>query len=132
MRNLYTKIPVIIGMIFNGIAVVLFLIMPDLINNIAEALVIVGTSLFMFIISLFLYLTDAVLSIIKAIKGIYTIFNIILAVVIIGIIPMLMFVIFSKELNREIFAQVHILLFFLLEIVSIITHIKIKRDNTDE
>ena len=130
MRNLYTKIPVIIGMIFNGIAVVLFLIMPDLINNIAEALVIVGTSLFMFIISLFLYLTDAVLSIVKAIKGIYTIFNIILAVVIIGIIPMLMFVIFSKELNREIFALVHILLIFLLEIVSIITHIK--REKTDE
>ena len=77
-------------------------------------------------LSLIFYFIDAVLSIIKAFMKIHPIFNIVLALLLIGAIPMMLFVGGKLGINIYIYFSYYLSI-FVLEIVSIIKHIKLSQ-----
>ena len=74
--------------------------------------------------SLIFYFVDAVLSIIKIFLKIHPIFNAVLSVMLIGAIPMLLFVGGGLGINIYIW-NAYYLAIFILEIVSIVKHVKL-------
>ena len=78
------------------------------------------------ILSLIFYFVDAVMSIAKAILKIHPVFNIVLAVMLFGAIPMMLFVGAKLGINIYIYFSYYLAI-FVLEIVSIIKHIKLSR-----
>ena len=77
-------------------------------------------------LSLIFYFIDAVFSIIKAFMKIHPIFNIVLALLLIGAIPMMLFVGGKLGINIYIYFSYYLLI-FVFEIISIIKHIKLSR-----
>ena len=76
-------------------------------------------------ISLIFYFADAVISIIKVFKKVHPVFNAILSIMLIGAIPMGLFVGGGLGVNVYIW-NAYYLAIFILEIVSIVKHIKMK------
>ena len=74
--------------------------------------------------SLIFYFVDAVLSIIKIFLKIHPIFNAVLSVMLIGAIPMSLFVGGGLGINIYIW-NAYYLAIFILEIVSIVKHVKL-------
>ena len=74
--------------------------------------------------SLIFYFVDAVLSIIKIFLKIHPIFNAVLSVMLIGAIPMALFVGGGLGINIYIW-NAYYLAIFILEIVSIVKHVKL-------
>ena len=74
--------------------------------------------------SLIFYFVDAVLSIIKIFLKIHPIFNAVLSVMLIGAIPMALFVGGGLGINIYIW-NAYYLAIFVLEIVSIVKHVKL-------
>ena len=77
-------------------------------------------------LSLVFYFIDAIWSIAKAIMKIDPIFNIVLAFLLLGTIPMMLFVGGKLGINIYIYF-LYYLAIFVLEVVSIIKHIKLSR-----
>ena len=76
--------------------------------------------------SLIFYFIDAVMSAVKAFLRIHTAFNIVLALLLVGAIPMMLFVGAELGINIYIYFSYYLTI-FVLEIVSIIKHIKLSR-----
>ena len=74
--------------------------------------------------SLIFYFADAVFSIIKAVLKIHPVFNTILSIMLIGAIPMAIFVGGGLGINIYIW-NAYYLAIFILEIISIAKHIKL-------
>ena len=75
--------------------------------------------------SLIFYFVDAVLSVIKIFLKIHPIFNSVLAVMLIGAIPIALFVGGGLGINVYIW-NTYYLAIFILEIVSIVKHVKLR------
>ena len=133
MKKLYTKIPAMIAML---IAILSFgLLITAFIVSINEVEPEMGVSKsFAFwvyavltsILSLIFYFVDAVISVVKAFLRIHPIFNIVLALLLVGAIPMMLFVGAKLGINIYIYFSYYLTI-FVLEIVSIIKHIKLPR-----
>ena len=130
MKNLYSKIPAMIGML---IAVISFgLLAAAFVVSVHEAEAEMGVSrsfaLWVFavitsMLSLIFYLVDALLSIIKAFDRVFPLFNGVLAFLLIGAVPMAIFVGGGLGVNIYIYFSYYLAI-FLLEIVSIVKYIK--------
>ena len=80
--------------------------------------------------SLIFYFVDAILSAIKVFMKIHPVFNAILSIMLIGAIPMAVFVGGGLGINIYIWNAYHLAI-FILEIISIIKHIKINSKKSD-
>ncbi len=74
-------------------------------------------------VSLIFYFADAVFSIIKVVLKIHPVFNAVLSIMLIGAIPMAVFIGGGLGINIYIW-NAYYLAIFILEIVSIVKHIK--------
>ena len=134
MKKLYTKIPAIIAMLICVVAVALAiaLVIFALKANSSDVGFLLGIVIYYAaIISYIFYLIDAVLSIIKAVMKINPVFNGILAVLIVGTIPMSMFAFQAKHLYIGLM-YIYYLAIFVLEVISVVKHIKMMRDSKKE
>ena len=130
MRDFTTKIHAIIGM---AISVVSFgLLITSLILGLIESPTEFGLSnsfsfwvlsVIVAMISLLFYIIDALLSIVKAFKKVDPIFNSLLSILLFGAVPMVIFVGGGTGINIYIW-NAYYLTIFVLEIVSLIKHIK--------
>ena len=138
MKNVSTKIPAIIAMLIAlfslGLLIAAFIVsinevVPE--GGIPEGGVSKSFAFWVYavitsILSLIFYFVDAVMSIAKAILKIHPVFNIVLAVMLFGAIPMMLFVGAKLGINIYIYFSYYLAI-FVLEIVSIIKHIKLSR-----
>ena len=133
MKNVSTKIPAMIAMLIALFS--LGLLITALIVSIDEVEPEMGVSKsFGFwvyavttsILSLIFYFIDAVMSVIKAILKIHPVFNIVLAVMLFGAIPMMLFVGAKLGINIYIYFSYYLAV-FVLEVVSVIQHVKLAR-----
>ena len=139
MKNVSTKIHAMIAMLIALFS--LGLLITSFVVSINEVEPEMGVSksfaLWVFavitsMLSLIFYFIDAVFSIIKAFMKIHPIFNIVLALLLIGAIPMMLFVGGKLGINIYIYFSYYLLI-FVFEIISIIKHIKLSQidKNTD-
>ena len=88
MKKIYTKIPVIVGMLVNIVSAIMFIAIFYLgPGNRGKGLFLLTLSILAAVISYFIYFVDAIISIIKAIMKINPIINTVLAMVILIPIP---------------------------------------------
>ena len=80
--------------------------------------------------SLIFYFVDAVLSIIKIFRKIHPVFNSVLALMLVGAIPMSIFVGGGLGINVYIWNAYYVAI-FILEIVSIIKHVKLNSSKSN-
>ena len=80
--------------------------------------------------SLIFYFVDAVLSVIKIFRKIHPIFNLVLAIMLIGAIPMGIFVGGGLGINIYIW-NAYYLAIFVLKIVSIVKHVKLNSSKSN-
>ena len=80
--------------------------------------------------SLIFYFVDAVLSVIKIFRKIHPVFNLVLAVMLIGAIPMALFVGGGLGINIYIW-NAYYLAIFVLEIISIVKHVKLNSSKSN-
>ena len=130
MRSLFSKIPAMIAMLIAVFSLALLTVAFIVSINEVEPEMGVSRSfafwvyaVIMSMISLIFYLVDAVFSVIKAMKGIHPLFNAILAVVLIGAIPMAIYVGGGLGIKIYIFFSYY-LATLVLEIVSVVKHVK--------
>ncbi len=129
IKGIYTKIPAIVGMIicvfmFSLIIAAIILTQKKEFANIGFA-----TGIIIYypaIISYLLYLFDAALSIVKAVVKIHPVFNSLLALAIVGIIPMTLWTLNSSGFYIGLLC-IYYFVIFILEIVSVVKHVKIIR-----
>ena len=128
MRKIYSKIPAIIGMLITIIAMVLLIgafiiskneIEPE--SGVSRSFALAILALITALCSMVFYLVDAVLSAIKVFKKIDPVFNGILVLVIVGTIP----VVFARSNLPDIRIAIWAVMVFVLEIISVIKHIKL-------
>ena len=135
MKRLYSKIPAMIAMliaIFSlGLLITAFIVSINEVEpesgfstSFACWVYAVITSM----LSLIFYFVDAVISVVKAFLRIHPIFNIVLALLLVGAIPMMLFVGAKLGINIYIYFSYYLAM-LILEIVSIIKHIKMTRDS---
>ena len=126
MKKVYVKISGMIAMLMTILAFSLWT--PIFLGQVDRGL---GLALWALgslpvICSLFFYFVDAVLSVIKVFKKIHPVFNSIVVVAIVGIIPMTWLLLFGV-VNGLWLPFLYGLALVVLEIVSIIKHIKLSR-----
>ena len=128
MKKLYSKIPAMIGMLVTIIGVGLLIGALIISNNeiepesgLSRSSALAILALITALCSLIFYLVDAVLSVIKVFKNINPVFNGILALVIVGTIP----VIFARSNLPDIRIAICVVTIFVFEIISVIKHIKL-------
>ena len=133
MKNVSTKIPAMIAMLIALFSLVLlitaFIVSIDEVEpemGVSKSFAFWVYAVITSILSLIFYFVDAVMSVIKAIMKIHPIFNIVLAVMLFGAIPMMLFVGAKLGINIYIYFSYYLAV-FVLEIVSIIKHIKLSR-----
>ena len=80
--------------------------------------------------SLIFYFVDAVLSIIKIFRKIHPVFNSVLALMLVGAIPMSIFVGGGLGINVYIWNAYYVAI-FILEIVSIVKHVKLNSSKSN-
>ena len=130
MKKLYTKIPAMIAMLISVVTAALVLASIVYVLKGGDAYIgfLVGIGLYYIeIIIYFFYFIDAILSIVKAIKKIQPIFNSILAFLIVGTIPMVLWALSAKQMYIGLVC-VYYFVIFVLEVISIVKHIKIMRE----
>ena len=130
MKKVYTKIPAMIAMLISVVTVALFLTSLVYVSNGGDAdigfLVVIGLYYIKFIIYGF-YFIDAILSIVKTIKKIQPVFNSILALLIVGTIPLELWALNAKRTYIGLVC-IYYLAIFVLEVISIVKHIKLMRE----
>ena len=133
MKHVSTKIPAIIAMliaIFSlGLLITAFIVSIDEVEpemGVSKSFAFWVYAVITSMLSLIFYFIDAVMSVIKAIMKIHPMFNIVLAVMLFGAIPMMLFVGAKLGINIYIYFSYYLAV-FVLEIVSIIKHIKLSR-----
>ncbi len=133
MKNVTTKIPAIIAMLIAlfslGLLITAFIVSIDEIEpemGVSKSFAFWVYAVLTSILSLIFYFVDAVISVVKAFLRIHPIFNIVLAVMLFGAIPMMLFVGAKLGINIYIYFSYYLAI-FVLEIVSIIKHIKLSR-----
>ena len=132
MKKLYSKIPAMIAMLIAlvsfGLLIVAFIspnnVHPD--SSVSEQFAFWVYAVIASIVSLVFYSIDAIISIEKAISKIHPIFNAVLALLLIGAIPMMFFVGGKLGYNIYIYFSYYLAI-FVLEIISIVKHIKLSR-----
>ena len=134
MKSLSTKIPAIIAMLISVFSFVLLISAfvvstnePPRDMGVSRSFALWVFAVIFFMISLLFYSIDAIFSAVKIFLKIHPIFNSILALILIGAIPMVIFIGGSLGINIYIWFSYYLLM-FALEIVSIIKHIKIMKD----
>ena len=139
MKNVSTKIPAMIAMliaIFSlGLLIAAFIVSINEVepeSGVSRSFAFWVFAVITSMLSLIFYFIDAVFSIIKAFMKIHPIFNIVLALLLIGAIPMMLFVGGKLGINIFIYFSYYLSI-FVLEIISIIKHIKLSQidKNTD-
>ena len=132
MKSILTKIPAIMGMIVTLIS--LGLLLATAFVAATEEPVDFGINksfglwIFSMIVALFsllLYVVDAILSVIKAFMRIHPRFNAALAILLIAAIPMAILLGGSPGIGNLIW-NIYYVGIFILEIVSIVKHVKIE------
>ena len=133
MKNVSTKIPAMIAMLIAlfslGLLITAFIVSIDEVGpekGVSKSFAFWVYAVITSILSLIFYFADAVMSIAKAILKIHPVFNIVLAVMLFGAIPMMLFVGAKLGINIYIYFSYYLAI-FVLEIVSIIKHIKLSR-----
>ena len=139
MKNVSTKIPAIIAILIALFSLVLLItasivsideVEPEM--GVSKSFAFWVFAVITSMLSLIFYFIDAVMSIVKAILKIHPVFNIVLAVMLLGAIPMMLFVGGKLGINIFIYFSYYLSI-FVLEIISIIKHIKLSQidKNTD-
>ena len=130
MKKVYTKIPAMIAMLISVVTIALFLASLIYVLNGGDAdigfLVVIGLHYIKMIIYGF-YFIDAILSIVKAIEKIQPVFNSILALLIVGTIPLELWALDAKRIYIGLVC-IYYLAIFVLEVISIVKHIKLMRE----
>ena len=133
MKNVSTKIPAIIAMLIAlfslGLLITAFIVSINEVepeSGVSKSFAFWVFAVITSMLSLIFYFIDAVFSIIKAFMKIHPIFNIVLALLLIGAIPMMLFVGGKLGINIYIYFSYYLAI-FVLEIVSIVKHIKLSR-----
>ena len=134
MKSLSTKIPAIIAMLISAFSFALLISAfvvstnePPQDMGVSRSFALWVFAVIFSMISILFYSIDAIFSAVKIFLKIHPIFNSILALILIGAIPMVIFVGGSLGINIYIWFSYYLLM-FALEIVSIIKHIKIMKD----
>ncbi len=133
MKRLSSKIPAMIAMliaIFSlGLLITAFIVSINEVepeSGVSKSFAFWVYAVLTSILSLIFYFVDAVISVVKALLRIHPIFNIVLALLLVGAIPMMLFVGAKLGINIYIYFSYYLTI-FVLEIVSIIKHIKLSR-----
>ena len=133
MKKIDSKIPAMIGMLIAllslGLLIVAFIISineVELESGVSKSFALWVFAVITSMFSLIFYFIDAIMSIIKVFLKIYPIFNAILATLLIGTVPMVLFVGAKLGINIYIYFSYYLAI-FVLEIISIIKHIKLSR-----
>ena len=133
MKSLSSKIPAMIAMLIAifSLGLLITAFMVSIIEVVPEGGVSKSFAFWVYavltsILSLIFYFVDAVISVVKAFLRIHPIFNIVLALLLVGAIPMMLFVGAKLGINIYIYFSYYLAI-FVLEIVSIIKHIKLSR-----
>ena len=133
MKSLSSKIPAMIAMliaIFSlGLLITAFIVSINEVepeSGVSKSFAFWVYAVLTSILSLIFYFVDAVISVVKAFLRIHLIFNIVLALLLVGAIPMMLFVGAKLGINIYIYFSYYLTI-FVLEIVSIIKHIKLSR-----
>ena len=127
MKKVYVKISGMIAMLMTILTFILWtpIFLGQVDRGLGLALLALGS--LPAICSLFFYFVDAVLSVIKVFKKIHPVFNSIVVVAIVGIIPMTWLLLRGVVGNVLWLPFLYGLALVVLEIVSIIKHIKLSR-----
>ena len=135
MKRLYSKIPAMIAMliaIFSlGLLITAFIVSINEVepeSGVSKSFAFWVYAVITSMLSLIFYFVDAVISVVKAFLRIHPIFNIVLALLLVGAIPMMLFVGAKLGINIYIYFSYYLAM-LILEIVSIIKHIKMTRDS---
>ena len=133
MKSLSSKIPAMIAMliaIFSlGLLITAFIVSINEVEpemGVSRSFAFWVFAVITSMLSLIFYFIDAVMSVVKALMKIHTIFNIVLALLLVGAIPMMLFVGAKLGINIYIYFSYYLAI-FVLEIVSIVKHIKLSR-----
>ena len=133
MKKLYSKIPAMIAMliaIFSlGLLITAFIVSINEVepeSGVSKSFAFWVYAVITSMLSLIFYFVDAVISVVKAFLRIHPIFNIVLALLLVGAIPMMLFVGAKLGINIYIYFSYYLAI-FVLEIVSIVKHIKLSR-----
>ena len=133
MKSLSYKIPAMVAMliaIFSlGLLITAFIVSINEVepeSGVSKSFAFWVYAVLTSILSLIFYFVDAVISVVKAFLRIHPIFNIVLALLLVGAIPMMLFVGAKLGINIYIYFSYYLTI-FVLEIVSIIKHIKLSR-----
>ena len=133
MKSLSSKIPAMIAMLIAlfslGLLITAFIVSVnevELESGVSKSFAFWVYAVLTSILSLIFYFVDAVISVVKAFLRIHPIFNIVLALLLVGAIPMMLFVGAKLGINIYIYFSYYLTI-FVLEIVSIIKHIKLSR-----
>ena len=133
MESLSSKIPAMIAMliaIFSlGLLITAFIVSINEVepeSGVSKSFAFWVFAVLTSILSLIFYFVDAVISVVKAFLRIHPIFNIVLALLLVCAIPMMLFVGAKLGINIYIYFSYYLTI-FVLEIVSIIKHIKLSR-----
>ena len=133
MRSVTTKIYAMIAMLISLLSFVLLVtafivsineVPPE--KGVSRSFAFWVFAVIVSMISLLFYTIDAIYSVVKIFMKINPICNIILSVILIGAIPMVIFVGGGLGINIYIWFSYYLLM-FVLEIVSIIKHIKMMK-----
>ena len=135
MKSLSSKIPAMIAMliaIFSlGLLITAFIVSINEVepeSGVSKSFAFWVYAVITSMLSLIFYFVDAVISVVKAFLRIHPIFNIVLALLLVGAIPMMLFVGAKLGINIYIYFSYYLAM-LILEIVSIIKHIKMTRDS---
>lgn len=133
MKSISTKTPAMIDMLIAilslGLLITAFIVSINEIepeSGVSRSFAFWVYAVITSMLSLVFYFIDAIWSIAKAIMKIDPIFNIVLAFLLLGTIPMMLFVGGKLGINIYIYF-LYYLAIFVLEVVSIIKHIKLSR-----
>ena len=135
MKSTWTKIPAMIGMAISIISfgfmiasLIASLTVPPVDRGYHPSFAFWIFGGIVAMISLIFYMVDAVLSITKVILKIHPVFNTILSIALIVAIPMMIFV--GATVGFTVYVwNAYYLGVFILEIVSIVKHIKLNKQN---
>ena len=133
MKKIYTKIPAMIAMLIAilslGLLITAFIVSINEVEpemGVSRSFAFWVFAVITSMLSLIFYFIDAVISVVKAFLRIHPIFNIVLALLLVGAIPMMLFVGAELGINIYIYFSYYLTI-FVLEIVSIVKHIKLSR-----
>ncbi len=138
MKSTFTKYPAIIAMVISlgsfafmiASLVKLFTEVPVEQGGVSRSFGLWVFGMIVAYISLLFYFIDAVLSVIKIFLKIHPAFNAVLAIMLIGAIPMALFVGGGLGINIYIW-NAYYLAIFILEIISIVKHVKLNSSKSN-